>query len=95
MPVHRPTDRGYGRECLNDPCLHTAKFLLSQYNGMYRVFCGTEAGSATNEKGALSGIKVLDLSRSVNEYRCGFYVFNLNFIYIHKSCRRRVASLPS
>ena len=31
------------------------------------VFCGTEAGAATTEKGALSGIKVLDLTRSENE----------------------------
>jgi len=32
------------------------------------LLCGTEAGEAGGVKAALSGIKVLDLSRSANEY---------------------------
>jgi len=42
------------------------------------VFCGTEAGAATTEKGPLSGIKVLDLTRSENE--SVRYIIQMQFI---------------
>jgi len=32
------------------------------------VFCGTEAGAVSTDKGPLSGIRVLDLTRYVNNY---------------------------